>query len=260
MADTKTTNAAIRAALHTNPLACIDTPRLVIGKGNTKTGASFTLPEGYTCPGKTKTCAATCYLGFGSFQFPAAKNSRNRNYQAVIALLKRNHYALADALIAVIKAAKTGSLRIHDGGDFFSPAYAAAWNNTVRNLPQITFWAYTRSWSVPSINAELVELASASNMKLWISADRDNYLSAIAHYRANPEYAGIAFMQLPGDEDISKLVSAQFPTKNVVIFPAHGPGGKHVDIVEDVPNCPAITKAIPESKTNPACLVCRKCL
>lgn len=37
--------------------------------------------------------------------------------------------------------------RIHDSGDFFSPAYLEAWKQVARALPDITFWAPTRIWA-----------------------------------------------------------------------------------------------------------------
>jgi hypothetical protein len=38
-------------------------------------------------------------------------------------------------------------LRIHSSGDFFSPAYAAAWIEVCNALPEVMFWAPTRTWA-----------------------------------------------------------------------------------------------------------------
>src|SRR6516162_9609523 len=40
--------------------------------------------------------------------------------------------------------------RIHDSGDFFSAAYANAWYEVCRQLPDIRFWAPTRAWQLPT--------------------------------------------------------------------------------------------------------------
>jgi len=37
--------------------------------------------------------------------------------------------------------------RLHDSGDFFSPAYLRAWGEVVRSFPNILFWAPTRIWA-----------------------------------------------------------------------------------------------------------------
>jgi hypothetical protein len=38
--------------------------------------------------------------------------------------------------------------RLHDSGDLFSPAYIDAWTAVIVALPQIQFWAPTRSWHI----------------------------------------------------------------------------------------------------------------
>ena len=43
--------------------------------------------------------------------------------------------------------------RIHDSGDFFSPAYMAAWLEICRRLPRMRFWAPTRVWMDPHYQA-----------------------------------------------------------------------------------------------------------
>lgn len=40
-------------------------------------------------------------------------------------------------------------MRIHSSGDFYSAAYAEAWVEVCNQLPEITFWAPTRSWAAP---------------------------------------------------------------------------------------------------------------
>lgn len=38
-------------------------------------------------------------------------------------------------------------VRVHSAGDFFSPAYTAAWLQVAARLPEIFFWAPTRTWA-----------------------------------------------------------------------------------------------------------------
>ena len=42
--------------------------------------------------------------------------------------------------------------RIHDSGDFFSPAYIRMWFEVCRQLPEVQFWAPTRVWQQPTSN------------------------------------------------------------------------------------------------------------
>jgi hypothetical protein len=38
-------------------------------------------------------------------------------------------------------------IRIHSSGDFYSPAYAEAWIEVCNRLPEVMFWAPTRTWA-----------------------------------------------------------------------------------------------------------------
>lgn len=232
---------------------------------NSKTGPAFSLPEGVTCPGKTKACEAVCYVKHGRMALPVAKNKRQRNLSWWTTSTKRPT-APWEQMVAAIRAAKTKTLRIHDAGDFMSPEYTRQWFKTCDVLASIKFWAYTRSWSVPGILTELKSLARLTNVAIWLSADISTWISALVVLRANPEFAGIAYMQQADtgeirDSDISRILARTLPKDKLVIFPVHGAFGRiNAEIQPDVPNCPAITKEIPCSKAKPACLTCLKCL
>lgn len=269
---TKALNALIKEALATGiSTAHVDNgvDTVVIGSGNAKVGPSFTIPDGVTCPGKTSACSNVCYLQFGAFMFPAARNSRQRNYAHLLdayhaggvpQVANELYYAIINS-----RAVKTNSLRIHDGGDFFAPWYVEAWimvaERLYRTHRDIRMWAYTRSWTVRGALADaLKRLAAAPNIQLWASADRDNW-EYLDNSIFTGQYAGVAFMHLSGDEGIVKQLSKELPSSRLVIFPQHANGGEvKTDIVDDAPNCPAILGTIKESKANPACLACKKCL
>lgn len=258
---------AIKAALTHNPAGYIanGVTELQITKGNGKTGWAFTLPEGLACPNKTPACAASCYLGFGAFTYPAAKNSRNRNYAYVVRALKQS--TLVAEMTKAIKAKKLKTLRVHDGGDFFSPSYTRAWVEIVRNTPNVSYWGYTRSWATPQILKELLKLGRQPNFALWLSLDQDNFASGLAVYNSNrSSFAGVAFMQLEGDEHLVRMLNGMLPREELVIFPVHKDSGKvQIETVKEAPNCPAIAHSgLPpiyaHDPKKPACLECRKCL
>jgi hypothetical protein len=68
------------------------------------------------------------------------------------------------------------TLRIHVSGDFHDATYVHKWAAIARRCPQTTFYAYTRSWRVPSIVPALVALADRPNVRLWFSSDAETGL------------------------------------------------------------------------------------
>lgn len=230
-----------------------------ISTGNGKVGPTLSIPEGATCPGQTPTCAAGCYVKYGPISWPNARNSRARTYQTIIQHMKAG--SLSVELTRAFSRFRT--MRLHDSGDFFSPEYTRSVRIAVVANPHTIFWAYTRSWSIPGILKELVKLASVENCKLWLSADKDNWLGCLTVMRTHPEFAGIAFMQTEGTEETTAIIAKAVPKGMFVNFPQHVPGGrlaKGVHAADDVFNCPAVMGAIPHDKDNPACLRCKYCL
>jgi hypothetical protein len=232
----------------------------LISTGNTKTGPAFSIPEGVTCPGKTKTCAAMCYVQTGRMALPANKGYRKDRLSAVLKMV--NDGTFLDNMTKEIKKLKLKTLRIHDSGDFFSPMYAHDWGMTIWNNPDVKFWAYTRSFTVPGIMAELVRWAGLANFSLWLSADKDNWTEAVRLFKEYEHViAGIAFMETPGTSGIAHMIQDQIGPARYVNFPVHGHFGKvGISMDNELANCPAITRAIPHDKKTPACLSCLKCL
>lgn len=79
--------------------------------------------------------------------------------------------------------------RIHSAGDFFSPAYAAAWIEVANRVheqvdPQISFWAPTRTWVTGFGWPELAKKIKYDNMIIRPSA------YSIGDYSPGPLYPG----------------------------------------------------------------------
>lgn len=68
---------------------------------------------------------------------------------------------------------KVQILRIHVSGDFYSANYLQKWIDIVDRSPNVRFFVYSRSWRIPDIYDKLKALARRSNVRLWLSADRD---------------------------------------------------------------------------------------
>ena len=62
-------------------------------------------------------------------------------------------------------------LRIQFAADFFDADYARKWASIARRCPWTTFYAYTRSWRIPTIVPALEQLARLPNLRLWYSGD-----------------------------------------------------------------------------------------
>lgn len=227
---------------------------------NGKTGPSWSITAGSSCPGKTAACIAECYTKYGRQALDIVSRAKDIRFDWLKLYLKKPLFLIA-MIRAMLAVKNIKTLRIHDSGDFFNPIYTRVWTAVCKGTPQIEYWAYTRSHVIPGILKELIALASLSNVALWLSADKDNYLQTMAIYNSHPGvFAGISFMQTSDSEEIAIMLAQRLPEKNFVNFPVHKDFGRVTVDRIDVPNCPAITREIPHDDKLPACLACRKCL
>lgn len=165
-------------------LALLSAPKITkLGKAI----SGFALPAKSTCPGRTKACEKFCYALSGHFVRPAVRRKHADNYQV------SRTAAFVPRMLAEIHRNPTTIIRIHVAGDFYDKRYIRRWLKIVRNCPDTTFYAYTRSWREPDLLPALVELGREPNMRLWFSTDRETGTA--------PRYKGIpqAYLLLPGE-------------------------------------------------------------
>jgi hypothetical protein len=91
-----------------------------------------------TCP-YALTCVKGCYAKKGAYIWSNVKPAFERRYQA----------SLKDDFVpvmceAIIKS-RARYVRIHDSGDFYSPAYLEKWLQIMKLNPDVRFYAYTKS-------------------------------------------------------------------------------------------------------------------
>lgn len=134
------------------------------GCGNAKLGFGvFTysraagFPDGMgtkgTCPGSTAECEAICYAK--RIDGAAKTMMYHRNYGSDVPPIPD----------------ECRILRIHISGDFDSVDYINAWIARLLDRPDVTCWAYTRSWRVPVLLERLEALRALPNVQLFASMD-----------------------------------------------------------------------------------------
>lgn len=106
-----------------------------------------------TCPGSTPECEMICY----------AKRITGVVYDQYV----KN--SIASEVPPIPEDAKL--IRIHVSGDFDSILYIVNWHLRLLNRPDVTVWAYTRSWRVPELLPALELFRTLPNLQLFASMD-----------------------------------------------------------------------------------------
>lgn len=142
---------------------------LCLALGNNKVGRvwTFSLPSFVTCPGASPWCRKHCYAWRLERLRPACRRAYVRN----LTLSLYPERFVEHVLESLPEDAPL--VRIHVGGDYYGPEYAAAWRDICDARPDTQFWSYTRSWGVPMILPHLELLRAAPNLQLFGSVDPD---------------------------------------------------------------------------------------
>lgn len=146
--------------------------------------ASFSIPAGASCPASgvaqraaeaagqgAETVCSVCYAEKGFYLFKSTRETLALRFAFVRASLRVDAGATFVAAIAVAiacDAARDGGaapycFRVHDAGDVFSPAYAAAWG-AIADVVPVRFWIPTREYIRPVMREALVSLARRANV------------------------------------------------------------------------------------------------
>jgi hypothetical protein len=99
-----------------------------------------------TCP-NAKQCAVGCYARMGSYCFSNVKNA----YENRLLLTQDSLFesVIIEAINKLLKKHESDQLliRVHDSGDFYSPAYQIKWYNIAKsfeNNKKVQFYSYTK--------------------------------------------------------------------------------------------------------------------
>jgi hypothetical protein len=146
---------------------------ITISRSNTKIGkiASFSVPTGGTCPGKTEWCHESCYAHRSEVQYLNVIASYKRNLTSS----KLSSFVRLTTLAIKALPKSYNLFRIHVAGDFYSVKYINKWIAIVKANPTMNFYAYTRSWRIPHLIPYLKKLSGLNNMSLLASTDIDTF-------------------------------------------------------------------------------------
>ena len=94
-----------------------------------------------TCPG-AQACRAVCYAKQGRYMMPNVYNARLQNLKESL-LPSFVDNAVTDLRYYMNRGYNT--VRIHDSGDFYNQDYYNRWCDIARALPDMIFYAYTKT-------------------------------------------------------------------------------------------------------------------
>lgn len=151
---------------------------------------NFSIPAGndkksgkITCP-FAGSCIKLCYAKKGAYRWGNVERALTRRYESS---KEENFVELISNELNKIRKNKQLYIRIHDSGDFYSPAYFAKWLEIARLNPTVRFYAYTKShsfirgiqlpenfdliFSLGSTKDELIDQETERHSKIFYSAD-----------------------------------------------------------------------------------------
>jgi hypothetical protein len=99
---------------------------------------NFGIPAQSTCLWADK-CKAYCYASKGAYIWGNVKPAFERRYEVT----KQDDFP--QIMMAEIVRRKADVIRIHDSGDFYSREYMHKWFKVMESLPQVKFYAYSKS-------------------------------------------------------------------------------------------------------------------
>ena len=151
---------------------------------------NFSIPAGndkksgkITCP-FAGSCLKLCYAKRGMYRFGNVERALTKRYEAS---KEENFVERIDTELIKATNKKQIYVRIHDSGDFYSPAYFAKWLEIARLNPSVRFYAYTKShsfirgiqlpenmdliYSLGSTKDELINTETERHSKIFYSVD-----------------------------------------------------------------------------------------
>jgi hypothetical protein len=134
---------------------------------------NFGIPAQSTCLWADK-CKKYCYASKGAYIWSNVKPA----FEAREKITRQDNFP--ELMIAEIVKRKVQVVRIHDSGDFYSREYVNKWFKVMDSLPQVKFYAYTKS--LPLFDG--VKLPSNFILIYSEGGKRDDMIDASKHRHA----------------------------------------------------------------------------
>tara|TARA_R100000951_G_scaffold58848_1_gene49503 strand:- start:326 stop:931 length:606 start_codon:yes stop_codon:yes gene_type:complete len=84
-------------------------------------------------------CVKYCYAKKGAYSWSNVKPAFEKRYN----ITRQDNFA--SLMVEQVKRKKADYIRIHDSGDFYSKKYLNKWLSIAEQLPNVKFYAYTKS-------------------------------------------------------------------------------------------------------------------
>ena len=167
-------------------------------------------------------CRQHCYAHRLERIRPAMRARYEANYRLSLesSFARRVHAFLVAHDVAVV--------RLHVGGDFYSPAYARKWLRVMRRSPQVRFYFYTRVWRDEAMRAILERMAALPNCRVWYSCDRETGIPPVI-----PPRVRLAWLSVAPDDGPPSSVTLVFRIRSLRRREATHLGGVRVCPTED---------------------------
>ena len=150
-----------------------------ISLGNTKLG---TIPQFNLTPVKSclncSECKKYCYALKSYRQYPGTKTAWDKNLYVCSNDLDTFKHEMRDFLSVY----RPQYFRLHSAGDFFNQEYLNAWIRIIRDYPNTTFLAYTKSYDYLKFND------IPSNFKLFFSIEPNSEMPKEKSYNVKHAY------------------------------------------------------------------------
>lgn len=164
---------------------------------------SFDMTPGVSCPGSTHAICRELRPDGNADPKPICWACRKKYRQQKMKdrLAVNLRFSRTDSFVewanGVISRRRTAkAVRLPGTGDMYSAKFVSKVRSIVQANPKMRFWAYTRSWVIPSIWEELQKFGDEPNMVLWLSWDR-----AMARHYGPPPDRKFPWCWLATDDD-----------------------------------------------------------
>ena len=157
-----------------------------------------------TCP-SALACRAVCYAKQGRYAMPNVIAARQHNLE-----MSQNPYFVDFVVADLERMRKVNTVRIHDSGDFYDQEYYDKWCAIATMLPEITFYAYTKTvnmdlWSHKPDNLKITQSLGGKHDEMVDTNMPHSRIFATHEDRVNAGYVDGNVNDVPAIEGLVQI-------------------------------------------------------